>query len=271
MPRSRPTGLLVDTNFVSAWREARIEPPSCETTVYVSTATLQELYNMQSGEGWGYRYLIPPFVYYGPGFTVRYREYIRTRRARRENIGVLRGDSSVGFALRLPDDASFHDEEYVMECCHAQLVRLHKSGNSEPIEELARQALGRNISKCVKANFEFITEQRMEPILVDERIADLAVSLLRSMRNLAINYKARPRNTFNDLLILATALDYGLDLRTNDKVLKRISAENGLSVLHPREEFSLVTSPTPSRPPKNSRELNGYVNGQWRSLPPRLY
>lgn len=270
MDRFGTGGLLLDTNYVSAWREGTTEPPSATADIYVSTATLQELYNMQSGEGWAYRYLIPTSFAFGhTGLLMRYRTYARTHSKLRNQI--LGGNSSVGLAVHLPVELGFHDEEYVRERGHPHLVQLHRLGSVDPIRELAREALGKATAKHVIANYKFITNHRIEPLAVDAVTVDTAISLLRLMKKLGINYKKNPRNTFNDLLILATAFEYGLSLRTNDKVLKRLALENGRSSIQPKLDFSTMAPPTPEPVQHKANEINGYVNGRWRELPPRLY
>ncbi|MGW4482015.1 hypothetical protein [Rhodococcus triatomae] len=270
MTYSRPRDLLVDTNYISAWREGSVDPPDA-SVVYTSTTTLQELYNMQTGNGWEYRYQVPLGLAFGAVDDIAdIRRFVRAHRGRFGTSRITRGNLPYAFTVRLPVDLAFHDEEYVTEFCHPHLVRLQKSGGTDSIRVLATEALGRSRAKPVVDSFIFVAEQNIEPIAADEKTGETAVILLRLMKRMGINYKKNPRNTFNDLLILATAIDYGLDLRTNDKVLMRLAESHGRSVTAPSGDFATLAAPSEA-PKKSTNEIGGYVNSQWRKLPPRIY
>ena len=269
----RDRGVLLDTNFISAWRAGRVTPPTAVGPLYISTTALQELYNMQGREGWEYAYTVPMTTMQKAPLPLlaaqaaHFRAFLRRHPSDHITRRMKRWTDS--FSITLP--VYFAAQVHVSELCHSTLARIHKKNAAYIIRETAQLTVGKNIAELAMDNYYFLVEQQVQPIPADDTIGELAVRLLKDFLASGTTAKGKPRNTFNDLMILATALNYGLDLLTDDKLLKRLAVDHGMRVsVESMGFFNLTEQPdNASTTPKN--EIGGYVNSQWRKLPPRMY
>ena len=73
------------------------------------------------------------------------------------------------------------------------------------------------------------------------------------------------QNTWNDILILATAINRAATLVTEDTLLSRFAADSFHAHTQPREKFIAVSFPgAVTEPARGSLESKGYVNTSWR-------
>lgn len=77
------------------------------------------------------------------------------------------------------------------------------------------------------------------------------------------NCKGNIRNTINDLLILATAIDRGKKFLTNDNLLNRFAAEYYETPIHKREDELLIDFSEKKAERRKSKESKGYINKGW--------
>ena len=228
---------------------------------------------MQGREDWEYAYTVPTRPLSRSHFPLlaareaHLRDYLRNHPRDRFDKRLKRWTDA--FVVTLPVD--FAAQVYVSELCHSTLALVHKKNAAHVLRETAQFMVGRDIAGLAMDNYYFLVEQQVQPIPADDTIGELAVRLLKDFLSSGTTAKGKPRNTFNDLMILATALNYGLDLLTDDKLLKRLAVDHGMRVsVESMGFFNLTEQPdNASTTPKN--EIGGYVNSQWRKLPPRMY
>lgn len=77
------------------------------------------------------------------------------------------------------------------------------------------------------------------------------------------NCKGNIRNTINDLLILATAIDRGKKFLTNDNLLNRFAAEYYEASIHKYEDELLIDFSEKQAERRKSKESKGYINKGW--------
>ncbi|MCZ4080493.1 hypothetical protein O1W68_21360 [Rhodococcus sp. H36-A4] len=133
--RVRDRGVLLDTNFISAWRSNRVTPPTDAGSLYISTTALQELYNMQGREGWEYAYTAPltplhraPFQFEAAQ-EAHFKSYLKGHLRSRFDRRLKRWTDS--FVVTLPLD--FEAQVHVWELCHTTLALPSLPGSSETL------------------------------------------------------------------------------------------------------------------------------------------
>jgi hypothetical protein len=79
------------------------------------------------------------------------------------------------------------------------------------------------------------------------------------------NCKGNVRNTVNDILILATAIERGKLLLTHDNLLNRFAAEyyNNAPIQRDKNELLIDFSGEPTGERKKNQESKGYINRGW--------
>ncbi|MBE9058615.1 hypothetical protein [Sphaerospermopsis sp. LEGE 08334] len=75
--------------------------------------------------------------------------------------------------------------------------------------------------------------------------------------------KGNIRNTINDLLILATAIDREKKFLTNDNLLNRFAAEYYEAPVYQREDELLIDFSEKPLEKRKNRESKGYINKGW--------
>lgn len=111
--------------------------------------------------------------------------------------------------------------------------------------------------------FEFLSDHRITCIPLQPTVARLGQSLLyRFVKKYKL--KKNFRNSFNDMLILAVAIDHGAELLTRDSLLVNFCADCNLVKKHKFDEWiRCETTTTPSKGRGNRRESKGYINRSW--------
>lgn len=77
------------------------------------------------------------------------------------------------------------------------------------------------------------------------------------------NCKSNIRNTINDILILATAVDRKKKFITYDNVLNRFAAEYYEAPAHQNEDELIIDFSEETTESRKSKESKGYVNRGW--------
>ncbi|MGW4123987.1 hypothetical protein [Nocardia sp. NPDC004711] len=96
---------------------------------------------------------------------------------------------------------------------------------------------------------------------------DITVDLLREVLGACTNLERHRRNSFNDMLILATALRWGLEFNTDDRLLLELAL---------RAEMIQTSCPSGRQPETSvhttgkscSLESKRYINSRWRTRRP---
>jgi predicted nucleic acid-binding protein len=126
--------------------------------------------------------------------------------------------------------------------------------------------LDKEQQKKLRGRFRFLLDIGVDCIPINATIADVGMNLLAKFMD-RYQAKQNPRNTINDVLVLATAIESEVPLLTEDNLLRRFSAEvmgaptgehQGNLVL----DFSVAEVHERRRP----LESKGYINRGWQVL-----
>ncbi len=127
--------------------------------------------------------------------------------------------------------------------------------------------LDKEVKKKLSARFYFLIKAKVQCLPVTKQIASKGMELLSKYLDSYVA-KKKLRNTINDVLILATAIQLSSPLYTKDNQLRRFTA--GLFGAERREQqpVGLVfdfSAPTPSDRRK-LLESKGYINRGWQII-----
>ncbi|WP_040801928.1 hypothetical protein [Nocardia higoensis] len=256
-------GILLDTNYLSKWQQGGIDRPG-QDKLAVSTTALQELYGMQATTGWGYRYLLPRMSGARRAARVSSPADLERHRSRIQQ-GVAWKNTTDRLVVDFPVELSRYGFVTTYEKSHHALAELQTAGATDILHTVATWAVGRDIGRIVEERSEFVARAGIEPIPLTERDIDTAVALLRDFLATGNNLKRHRRNSFNDLLILATALRRGMGLATDDRLLLELALRAGLTETDEVEGFTTLAPAVRYDPPRGSGESKRYVNAAWRS------
>lgn len=117
--------------------------------------------------------------------------------------------------------------------------------------------------KQLKKKIEYIFDNDMHCHRVNEVVCDIGMKLLEKFeRN--INPKDNIKNTVNDLLILATAIEKEKALHTKDKVLAKFAAEEYSAKTTESSDSVIVDFSREALPERKvNQESKGYINKGW--------
>jgi hypothetical protein len=128
--------------------------------------------------------------------------------------------------------------------------------------------LDKERGKLIREDFEFLLENdvRCEPLRPST--VETGYRLLKSFQLSGERFKSTFRNTWNDLLILAAALDHGDELLSKDSQLNRFAASSSSAECNERIPGFLkirfcTTAIGVQR--RAGRESKNYVNKGWRA------
>jgi hypothetical protein len=128
----------------------------------------------------------------------------------------------------------------------------------------AISGLPKSEQKRLYKRFLFLCETISECVPLDESTAAIAVDLLSEFSE-EHAIKRRFRDSFNDLLILAAAMNSGDALRTEDSLLARFAASRTGVIPKVERKDIIIDFGTPSRSRKRpSGESKQYINRGWR-------
>jgi len=113
--------------------------------------------------------------------------------------------------------------------------------------------------------FSYLMENDLRCLSLDSATAQIGIDLLhRYAMSGGNNLKANFRNSLNDMLILATSMNSGMSLLTEDRALLRFAAHTlSLPFSNKGELVELGTSS--SAKPALVRESKGYINRPWEA------
>jgi len=138
---------------------------------------------------------------------------------------------------------------------------------NEDLDDLLVAAIGhfdKQKRKLLARRFRFIVENGIRCRPLQRADVELAFHLLGEFRR-AHNLKQNFRNTWNDLLIVSSAINSNARLITEDNELSRFAAE--LSGVSPSPADRFIEIPfarTDAQKKRSSRESKGYINVGWR-------
>ncbi len=119
--------------------------------------------------------------------------------------------------------------------------------------------------KTLKRRFRFLVENNVKCIPLKFSDVECSFGLLSTFKE-KYNLKSNFRNTWNDILILSSALGEEECLVTEDSLLSRFASENFEVKSHPNQQFVELNFSNQKDLKRNIfRESKGYINQGWRA------
>ncbi|MEV0104456.1 hypothetical protein, partial [Nocardia sp. NPDC050789] len=229
-----------------------------------STTTLQELYSMQSLQGWGYRYLLPTLARQHLGGLSDAEHLVEVHRAHvlEGRAGRTRTDKLL---INFPARLASHGFAAYVEKSHQALANAQNARAFGLIEAVASVAIDRSIGRVVGVRARFLGDAEVAPLPLTMSEVAIAVDLLQEVLRAGVNLKRNRRNSFNDLLILATALRWGLRLRTGDRLLLELAVRAGMIPTDDADGVVSLMPPDAIAGAPDSPESKRYINTRWRA------
>jgi predicted nucleic acid-binding protein len=129
--------------------------------------------------------------------------------------------------------------------------------------KLSISHLEKSRQKKLKNKIEYIFDNDIHCHRVNENVCNIGMRLLEKFER-HIKPKENIKNTVNDLLILATAIDKKKGLHTKDKVLANFAAEEYSGKTIEKDESIMVDFSVESFPQRKvNQESKGYINKGW--------
>ena len=143
----------------------------------------------------------------------------------------------------------------------SELINLQNEGGFE----FSIRHLEKDQQKLLRDRFRFLLSNDVSCVPLSKRAIDIGLDLLREFC-VSNNVKSDFRNTVNDILILATAVDTSSQLLTKDSVLNKFAASQFQATQQSVQgELLIDFTGQSSRKSKNSNESKGYINRNWQA------
>ena len=126
------------------------------------------------------------------------------------------------------------------------------------------QTMQKTKRKYLRKRIRYIMEKEIVCIPLNSEIIDISFNIL-SIFLKTYNPKKNFRNTYNDILILSTAIWNKAKLITDDNLLNKLSTEIYGGTIKKKNDYSIQVdfSDNSSVVKKNSKESKGYINRGW--------
>jgi hypothetical protein len=140
------------------------------------------------------------------------------------------------------------------------------NGRHEQLYQSGIEYLDKAVQKKLRDRFRFLLGAHVVCIPTTSVIATVAMNLLAQFLD-RYQGKQNTRNTVNDVLVLATAIEHESALLTEDNLLRRFAAEVAGAKCQEQGAQMLVNFSVPETHNRRmSLESKGYVNRGWRIL-----
>ena len=139
------------------------------------------------------------------------------------------------------------------------------NSKSMRIFELSIAHMNKSKKKMLKSKMEFLLDNNVFCHRLSDDDCELAMTLLLEfMKNFQV--KNNIKNTVNDLLILATAMNQGLNLYTEDKVLGQFASKYYNATILDNSDSIVVSFPHKDETQRiiEKSESKGYINRGWQ-------
>jgi predicted nucleic acid-binding protein len=113
--------------------------------------------------------------------------------------------------------------------------------------------------------FYYLTENNLRCFSLDRSVAQTSIDLLRQYAMSGNNLKADFRNSLNDMMILATSINSGTNLLTEDRALWSFAARVLSLPLNAKGPLVLLETSSQRAKSAVSTESKGYVNRPWEA------
>lgn len=242
------TKFLIDTQLLSsAWSADR---PLADH--YISSVIAKEFLEMYQSESPRLdKYYVPVLThsaYSEFGISVGSKEF-RERNPSRNRCDKF----SVSFASDRPE---------IIEYGSKAIALTINQGRFQAYR-WATQHLSKAMRQRIRSRFDYIVKNRIVCSPLIAPVVHIALELLWDFSQ-AHNVKKDFRNSFNDMLILATSKHYDIPLLTNDTLLARFAVDKYKGRLQVNDEAAVVDFPRESVGRVVRKESKGYINHGWR-------
>ncbi|WP_346119264.1 hypothetical protein [Micromonospora coerulea] len=244
---------ILDTQLVSYAMKGTHTLPADGCAI--TSVTAQELLLMQGGELTRNNYYIPFFTDVALAMdTSQIRQHLKSLPARiRTRAGQRATDK---FVLDFG-----RDYPAVIEYSHLATARLLNVGHGHLIKGYA-SVLERKSHRVVVDRLDFLIDQGVQCRALTDAVAVTALEMFAAF-TAKYALKKKFRNSLNDLLSLAVAVEAGALFKTEDRLLAEFAAEHAPSSI---QEIGGVLA-IDFAPEGSGRRLNrgtkGYVNRGW--------
>jgi hypothetical protein len=241
--------IFIDTNIASKARKSLI--PLSVHGAGISSVAVSELLLVYDGTRTAANYYVP----------------VISRRHLMSHLGPLNRDHP--FSRHLTDRIVFDfgkDFDPILEFGSKAIAKMVNGKNVG----LLRQSvafLGKNRQRIIRENFDFLVENEVHCVPLTPRIVKSAYQLLWNYQCGGRNLKTSFRNSWNDLLILATAQTSEVRLLTQDSELNRFAA-SAVGTFSKSESDILDIRPNAVpriRSKDSTGESKGYINRGWQA------
>ncbi|NBE83925.1 PIN domain-containing protein [Micromonospora rubida] len=250
--------VMLDTQLTSAALRGGVG----ELDFSVASTTLQEIFGMQFGENANNRFYLP---------LIQNESHLWVHANMvREKMGRLRTSKRKPRTDRLVIDFT-QDHPTVVEYSHLATCRLLKLSAASPeigskiFMAYAGEALPKAAFSHASSHFRKLAKSSVRYLPLTLDIAERALPLL-SVFEARYNLKVDFRNSWNDILILATAIRAKEVLLTKDRVLAEFASEVAWAKVSNGASDSLeVDFSASSALRRFNFESKGYINLGWRA------
>jgi predicted nucleic acid-binding protein len=250
--------VMLDTQLTSA----TLRDGGDKLDFSVSSTTLQEIFGMQCGENAENRFYLP-LIQNG------YHLWMHVNMAR-EKRGMRRRSKRKPRTDRLVIDFA-RDHPTVVEYSHIATCRLLQFSAKQPelgskiFTTYARDALSRAAFSHASRHFKALADSQVRYLALTLETVRMALPLLSEFEA-RFSLKDNFRNSWNDMLILATAIRANEALITRDRVLAEFAADVIQAEVADHADASFqVDFNTESVMRRSNLESRGYINLGWRA------
>jgi len=139
------------------------------------------------------------------------------------------------------------------------------NNKSMNIFEISIAHMNKDKQKMLKKKMEFLLDNNIFCHRLSDDDCELAMTLLSEFMK-SFQVKNNIKNTVNDLLILATAMNQGLNLYTEDKVLGQFASKHYNATILDNSDSIVVSFPHKDETQRiiEKSESKGYINRGWQ-------
>lgn len=243
--------LIIDTQILS-YRFKGVEEDIHNTPLAIASITANEFLVAQSKESeQPDYYTIHPAKY--PNLEYNSSTIDHFGNPKSAKLGARRTDQIIiDFGTQFSAYREFGNEA-ISEIINEKKLDVYKIS----IAHLPKQR-----QKYLLRRLKYITDNNYHCYPLTKTALAQALSLFAEFTS-QHNCKGNIRNTINDLLILATAIDKEKKFLTNDKLLNRFAAEYYKAPIHRCEDELLIDFSEKQVERRKSRESKDYINKGW--------
>jgi predicted nucleic acid-binding protein len=261
-----PAMTITDTQVLSYYYKAVL--PSPVAPISISSITAAEFLLMQSKQnGANYYPILPSMMRHRVGSFMHVGSLASGRMMfdskRHAMLGKHRTDQLVlNFNGRMPSFVEFGG---------LAISQIINDGHYH-LFSASISHMGKALRKKLQDRLRFLMNSNVQCLAVTPGIADIGMNILGQFLD-KYEAKQNTRNTVNDMLILATAIQYEMSLLTEDGLLKRFTAQLlGAPCIEKNFDRVLIDFKRPTTEDRRKTlESKGYINRGWQVMERRSF